>query len=95
MPLVPSLLLLLVATAVYGFAQGINIPNILSLLIGYAPQENRGAILSLNGTILRLGQTLGPLLMGLAAAALSIGGAYFAGAALATVMFFVALVLIR
>jgi MFS transporter, ACDE family, multidrug resistance protein len=94
-PLVPSLPLLLVATAVYGFAQGINIPNILSLLTGYAPQENRGAILSLNGTILRLGQTLGPLLMGLAAATLSIGGAYFAGAALAAAMFLVALILIR
>jgi ACDE family multidrug resistance protein len=94
-PLVPVLPLLLVATAVYGFAQGINIPNILSLLTGSAPQENRGAILSLNGTILRLGQTLGPLLMGLAAATFSLGGAYFVVAALAAVMFLVVSVLIR
>lgn len=36
-PLVPALSLLLVATAIYGFAQGINIPNIVSLLHRICP----------------------------------------------------------
>src|SRR4051794_231968 len=94
-PLVLALPLLLVATSIYGFGQGINIPNIFSLLTGSAPQENRAALLSLNGTILRLGQTLGPLLMGLATTILSLGGAFFAMAALTAAMFPVAFVLIR
>jgi MFS transporter, ACDE family, multidrug resistance protein len=93
-PVIPAVWLLLVPTAIFGIAEGINIPNILGLLTGSAPGENRGAVMSVNGMILRLGQTLGPLLIGLAAA-LSIGGAYFVAAALAGAMFFVAFALIR
>lgn len=95
MPLMPSVWLIFVPTAIFGVAHGINLPNILSLLTGSASDEDRGAMMSLNGTILRLGQSLGPVLMSLAAAASSIGGAYFAAAALAITTFFLALALIR
>ncbi len=94
-PLMPSVWLLFIPTAIFGVAQGISIPNILGLLTGSASEEDRGAVMSLNGMILRLGQTLGPVLMSLAAAASSIGGAYFAAATLAATMFLVALALIR
>lgn len=49
--------------------------------------------MNLNGTILRLGQSLGPVLMSLTAMS-SISSAYFAAAALAATMFLLALVLI-
>jgi len=56
-----------------------------------APDENRGAFLALNSTILRQGQTLGPVLM----APLGLAGAYLCAGALAAAMFVVALALIR
>ncbi len=59
------------------------------------PAENRGAFISINSTVLRLGQTLGPVLMSAAAIPIGLAGAYFAGAALAAAMFLVAFALIR
>lgn len=94
-PLAPSAWVLLVPTIVFGVAQSLNLPNAFSLLTAAAPKENRGAFLALNSTILRLGQTVGPLLMSVAAAGLGLGGAYFAVAGLAAAMSLVAFVLIR
>jgi MFS family permease len=95
-PLVPSVWLLLVPTAIFGFAQSLNLPNSFALLNEAAPGENRGAFIALNSTILRLGQTLGPLLMGLLAALpLGLTGAYLAFAVAAALMSLLALVLIR
>ena len=93
--LVPGLWLLLIPIVVLGVANGINIPNIFSLLNEYAPSENRGAFLSINGMILRVGQTVGPLFMSGIAASLSLTGAYLAAAALAAAMFLVALAFVR
>lgn len=93
--LVPELWLLLVPAVILGVANGINIPSIFSLLNEYAPSDNRGAFLSINGTILRLGQTVGPPFMSTVAGPLGLAGAYFAAAALAAVMFFMVLALVR
>lgn len=79
----------------FGVAQSLNLPPVFSLLNEAAPDENRGAFISINSTILRLGQTLGPVLMSAAAIPVGLAGAYFAGAALAAAMFLVALILIR
>ena len=94
-PLVPSVWLLLVPTLIFGVAQSLNLPPAFSLLNEAAPDDNRGAFISINSTILRLGQTLGPVLMSVAAIPFGLAGAYFAGAALAAAMFLVAFVLIR
>ena len=42
-----------------------NLPIVQTLLARRAPLEYRAAFMSLNGMVLRLGQTLGPLIMGL------------------------------
>jgi MFS transporter, ACDE family, multidrug resistance protein len=47
--LVPSLLLLVFPAALFGVAQGINLPNVFSLLNAHAPTENRGAFMAANG----------------------------------------------
>ena len=79
--------LLFVPMLVFGVAQSLNLPNVYSLLNADAPdEEHRGTYISLNSTILRLGQVLGPLL--------GLSGAYFA-AALVGGMFFVAFFFIR
>jgi sugar phosphate permease len=85
---------LLVPAVIFGVAQSLNLPPAFSLLNEAAHDENRGAFISINSTILRLGQTLGPVLMSIAAIPGGLAGAYFAGAALAAAMS-VALVLIR
>ncbi len=94
-PLVPNVWLLLVPTVIFGVAQSLNLPPAFSLLNEAAPAENRGVFISINSTILRLGQTLGPVLMSAVAIPVGLAGAYFAGAALAAAMFLVAFVLIR
>lgn len=91
----PSLYLLLLPAAVLGVANGINIPNIFSLLNEVAPTDNRGAFLSINGMILRLGQTIGPLFMATLAVPIGLTGAYLSAAALALLAFFFILAILR
>ena len=56
----PTLLLLLIPLVLFGVAQGINLPNVFSLLNAHAPNENRGAFMATNGMAFRTGQTVGP-----------------------------------
>jgi MFS family permease len=62
-PLMPNIGLLLVPTIIIGAAEGLNFPCIRTAIAGLAPLEYRGAIMSLNGTVIRMGQTLGPVIM--------------------------------
>lgn len=48
----------------FGLAQGLNIPTIMTMLTTIAPMEQRGAFMAANGLLLRLAQTIAPLLMG-------------------------------
>lgn len=49
--------------ALLGFAFATTIPVVMTLLSALAPDDRRAAFMSLNGTVLRLGQTLGPVVM--------------------------------
>ncbi len=91
----PTLLLLLVPLVLFGVAQGINLPNVFSLLNSHAPNENRGAFMATNGMALRTGQTIGPLLMASLAGTLGATGAYLATAVIAVFAFLLALVAVR
>jgi sugar phosphate permease len=61
-----SLWLLVAAAAVYGLAEGITIPTLQDLVAERAPEHLRGTILALWVSSLRLGQTAGPLVVGVA-----------------------------
>jgi MFS transporter, ACDE family, multidrug resistance protein len=91
----PNLWLLLVPTVLFGVAQGINLPNVFSLLNAHAPSHNRGAFMATNGMALRAGQTIGPLLMALTAATLGLTGAYLAASALALIALLLVLTSLR
>ena len=93
-PLMSSLWLLLIPLVLFGIAQGLNIPSLQTMLTNLAPVENRAAFMSLNGMVLRLGQTIGPLIMGFVFTLAGIAGVYFAGAAFALLMFFLILIMI-
>jgi ACDE family multidrug resistance protein len=56
-----------------------------------APIQHRGAFMSINGMVLRIGQTLGPMLAGLFYVIGGIQFAFFGGALLAGLMIFVVL----
>jgi MFS family permease len=49
--------------AIFGVGQGLNYPVVMTLLTGLAPTEHRGVFMSVNGMVLRGGQTLGPVVM--------------------------------
>jgi len=55
---------MLLPSLCFGLGQGINTPTLLTMLTEIAPPDNRAVFLSLNSMSLRLGQTLGPLMMG-------------------------------
>ncbi len=93
-PFMPSMWLLLIPLILFGTAQGLNIPSLQTMLTDLAPVENRAAFMSLNGMVLRLGQTIGPIIMGFVFALSGITGVYFAGAAFALLMFLLILLMI-
>jgi MFS family permease len=94
-PLAPDVWTLLIPTIIFGVAIGINIPSIFSLLTGLAPMKHRAAFMSINGMVLRLGQTLGPILVGAIFAIWGIGGAFYAGAAMAIAMVIVLAIVLK
>ncbi len=75
------------APAVFlGVGMGLTIPCIQSLLTAMAPISRRGAFMSINSMVLRLGQTLGPIVMGLVMTFGDFRGVFLAGFAVSLVM---------
>jgi predicted MFS family arabinose efflux permease len=64
-PLIRSLWLLLIPAVIFGIGHGMSGPGIISAVAELAPPEYRGAFMSLNSAMVRLGQTIGPPIMGL------------------------------
>lgn len=94
-PLLPGFKFLVIPALLFGSAQALAIPNVMTLLTGLVSMQNRGAIMAVNGTVLRLGQTLGPLLMGLLFTLWGITSVFWSGTILAMAMFMAALFLIK
>jgi len=94
-PFVPNLWALLIPTLIFGVAHGISNPSRLTLLAGLAPIKHRAAFMSISATVLRLGETLGPLLMGAIFGIWGIGGPFYVGAGLSIVMFALAVIMIK
>ncbi|MFZ6052948.1 MFS transporter [Halocola ammonii] len=94
-PYVSGLWFLLIPILIFGVAQGMNLPSFMTLLTGFAPLENRAAFMSINGMVLRVGQTLGPVVMGFFFNQFGIDSVYWIGAVLAVVMFFLILFFLK
>lgn len=86
MPAADAVWQAVVVVMVFGAANGIVIPSVLSIVAGAAPDEYRAAMMAVNGMVLRLGQTLGPLLAGWAFAVWGLSAPFRLSAVLATVM---------
>lgn len=94
-PLIDNIWGLALPVILFGVAQGMNIPSIQTLLASLAPIEYRAAFMSLNGMVLRLGQTLGPVLMGLIYISLGIEATFYAGAIFGLVMIILVTIMIK
>jgi len=57
--------LLIIAIIFFGVGHGFFIPNIQTALVGLAPVSERAAFMSINSMVLRIGQTLGPVIAAL------------------------------
>ena len=89
-PLITNLWLLLIPTTIFGIGLGIGFPSIQTILAQLAPKEYLATVISVNGTFFGLGQTLGPLLMGIAYGMGGIHSVFYAGVcfAIATLIIF-------
>ncbi len=81
-PFMGTLWLTFLPGLIFGIGHGMTIPTFFSLLAALPPMSVRGAVLSLNGTVLRLGQTVGPFLMGVVYSMLGLPATFWAGALL-------------
>lgn len=83
MPHIPSLWWALLPIFSFGLAQGLTVPTIATMLSALAPMESRGAVMAVNGTIMRLSQTVGPALFGLVYLCGTTNTVFYAGACIA------------
>lgn len=94
-PFIENIWLFALPITVFGFAQGINIPSILNLLTHQAPKEYRAAFLSVNWTIIRSGQAVGPFLLGLVYGTIGLSGTFWISSFAALCLIAVGFLMIR
>lgn len=85
-PFSQSLWELLLPVIFFGIAMGLASPTTQTLLVRLAPTENRAAVMSFQGLVLRLGQTLGPLIMAVVLLFWDVPGVYWFGGIIAVCM---------
>jgi len=94
-PFMPNTWLFFIPALLLGTAQGISLPTIQTLLGSLSSNENRAIIMSFYGTALRLGQTLGPPLLGVVFAISGINAVFYASSCFALVAFGLIFVMIK
>ncbi|MDZ7691318.1 MAG: hypothetical protein U5K69_09340 [Balneolaceae bacterium] len=96
-PFIGNIWWLTLPIALFGFAQGINIPSVLNLLTKQVPSDLcRAAFLfAVNWTVLRGGQALGPVLLGLVYGLTGITGTFIFSAGVAVIFVVVSVLLIK
>ena len=65
-PVVPNLWFCLMPTILFGIAHGLNLPSQRIIAAGVAPLEHRAGFMAIQSTMIPLGMTIGPLIIGLA-----------------------------
>ena len=78
---------IVVSVIVFGLGHGLLVPSIQNLLVGFTSIKERAAFMSVNSMVLRIGQTIGPLLIGIFYAIGNLQASFIAGAVVAMMMF--------
>jgi MFS transporter, ACDE family, multidrug resistance protein len=89
-----SWLWILIPVSLFGLGHGLFIPTVQTMLVGLAPLNERAFFMSLNTTILRFGQTLGPLVLGIAFAIGGLSAVFLSGFLIAVMMLITVFLLI-
>lgn len=84
-----------VSVIIFGLGHGLMVPSVQNILVGYTTIKERAAFMSFNSMVLRIGQTLGPLVVGIFYSIGGLQGAFLTGVGVAVVMFLVIAVLVR
>jgi predicted MFS family arabinose efflux permease len=82
----PSLWLCLLPTLLFGIAHGLNLPSQQVIAAGVAPFEHRAGFMAVSGTMIFLGMTIGPLIMGLVFSLTSLNITFLAAALIALII---------
>lgn len=84
-----------VSVIIFGLGHGLMVPSVQNILVGYTTIKERAAFMSFNSMVLRIGQTLGPLVVGIFYSIGGLQGAFLTGVGVAVIMFLVIAVLVR
>jgi len=95
LPFVNNMYLFMIPILMFGMAMALNMPSLQTVLTKLAPDEQRGAFMSINGWVIRLGQTIGPLVIGIGYTFYGYFGAYFLGAFVAILALVVLFTMIK
>ena len=86
---------LLFPVVTFGMAHGMIIPGVQTLLVGFAPITERAGFMSINSMVLRLGQTTGPIIIGIFYALGGTGIAFIGGAIVAVIMLIISFIMLK
>ncbi len=84
-----------VSVIVFGLGHGLLVPSIQNLLVGFASIKERAAFMSVNSMVLRIGQTIGPLTIGVFYAFGNLQGSFIGGAIVAGMMLAVITIMLK
>ena len=82
-PNIENMYILVIPILLFGSAQALNIPSLQTSLAKLSPDNQRGAFMCVNGMVIRLGQTLGPMIIGIGYSISGLKGSYYLGALMA------------
>ncbi len=88
-PIIPFYIGVIITVTIFGGAVGLTIPSLQTILAEKTDMRHRAAFMSINGMVIRLGQTIGPVLMGYMFKTTGIEGTFFMGAVIAGIIVFI------
>ncbi|MFC1901978.1 MFS transporter [Chloroflexota bacterium] len=92
-PAVPNLWLCLLPAIIFGTAHGLNLPSQRFIAASVTPLEHRAGFMAIQGTMIRLGMTIGPPIMGLAFALTSLKVTFLIAAPIALIVPIMAIII--
>jgi ACDE family multidrug resistance protein len=90
-----SWIMIILPVILFGLGHGLFIPTVQTLLVGMAPLNERAFFMSLNLMILRIGQTFGPLALGIVFGLGGLTAVFLSGVVIAAIMLLTVMVFLR
>ncbi|MDL2307881.1 MFS transporter [Desulfovibrio sp. OttesenSCG-928-C06] len=82
-PLMPGFWWLIVPVLFFGIGQGLNVPNVQTMLLQEAPPSQRASVMAVNAVLQRGGQTIAPVIFSFMMISFGLDWGFYAGIVLA------------